>query len=181
MQGTLSCSGGLTQKSSQVTPLCRASKLSSAQKQTRSEDVCLLLSRMAIPQRERGEDMWQLLRFSGKRHGQRGTSVIIPTSMSSEGAAGRKHGEGKKTTLCQWPKTQSFNRNTSASAHKSLGPKFTSSSEGETPVLLTATWSGSKCKRGCRTTVSVSFTSSLVLELDNYVSYGFNTNTVLSL
>lgn len=36
----------LAQKSSQVTPLCGASKLSSAQKQSRSEEVCMLMGHM---------------------------------------------------------------------------------------------------------------------------------------
>lgn len=53
----------------------QASKLSSAQKQTRSEDVCLLLGRVAIPQRvQRYVTTAHILR---QHHGQHGTTTTV--------------------------------------------------------------------------------------------------------
>lgn len=70
-----------------------------------------------------------------------------------------------KTMICQWPKTQRFN--TSATAHKSLRPKFTSTSEGEAPFLLTTfpTWSRSKCQREAAELQFYCFTCTLTWQL----------------
>lgn len=53
----------------------QASKLSSAQKQTRSEDVCLLLGRVAIPQRV--QRYVTTAHIPKQHHGQHGTTTTV--------------------------------------------------------------------------------------------------------
>lgn len=61
----------------------QASKLSSAQKHTRSEDVCLLLGRVAIPQRE--QRYVTTAHVPRQHHAQEKQWATILTSASSEG------------------------------------------------------------------------------------------------
>lgn len=74
----------LAQKFSGRSSLCRPLKLAQPKKQTRSEDVCLPLGRVAIPQRE--QRYVTTVNIPGQHHGwhRTVTTVLIPMEFELE-------------------------------------------------------------------------------------------------